>query len=235
VIREARRPLHFVLFDLDGTLIDSTELIVDSYAHTYRTHGRIMSTEQIRADLGMPLHDTLAQHFHGDDLKAATSTYLDFNLARHDDGVRKMLGVVDLIRRLRAGGLRLGVVTSKMRETARRGLALCHLDGMFETLVAKEDTRRHKPDCEPILYALAVLEADAEETAYVGDSPLDVEAAEGAGVRSVAALWRPTVEAAFSGREPDAFAQTPEQAADILEAWRDGLEWGRNEGRAEGA
>jgi phosphoglycolate phosphatase-like HAD superfamily hydrolase len=63
VIRKARHPLYFVLFDLDGTLIDSTELIVDSYAHTYRTHGRVMSTEQIQADLGMPLHDTLARHF----------------------------------------------------------------------------------------------------------------------------------------------------------------------------
>lgn len=235
MIRKARRPLQVVLFDLDGTLIDSTELIVESYAHTYRTHGRIMTQEQIEADLGMPLYDTLARYFHGDDLKVAVATYLDFNLARHDDGVRHMAGVVDLVRRLRAGGLRLAVVTSKLRDTARRGLALCRLDGLFEHVVTKEDTRRHKPDCEPLLYALALLQADAAETAYVGDSPLDVEAADGAGVRSIAALWRPTVEAAFGGREPDAFAQTPAEAADILEAWRDGLEWGRDEGRARRA
>ena len=235
MIREAHRHLRVVLFDLDGTLIDSTELIVDSYAHTYRLHGRVMGHDQIKAELGMPLHDTLAQYFHGEELKAAMSTYLDYNLARHDDGVRKMAGIVELVRRLRGGGLRLGVVTSKLCETARRGLALCHLDGMFETMVAKEDTRRHKPDCQPLLFALAALEADAAETAYVGDSPLDVEAADGAGVRSIAALWRPTTEASFADREPDAFAQTPEQAADILEAWRDGHEWGRGEENAQGA
>jgi pyrophosphatase PpaX len=235
VIRKARRPLQVVLFDLDGTLIDSTDLIVESYVHTYRTHGRIMTSEQIVAELGLPLHDTLARYFHGDDLKAAAATYLEFNLARHDDGVRNMAGIVDLVRRLRAAGMRLAVVTSKLRDTARRGLALCRLDGMFEHVVAKEDTRRHKPDCEPLLYALALLQADAAETAYVGDSALDVEAADGAGVRSIAALWRPTSEDAFADREPDAFAQTPAEAADILEAWRVGLEWGRSEGRAERA
>ncbi|HEY7994982.1 MAG TPA: HAD-IA family hydrolase [Candidatus Eremiobacteraceae bacterium] len=235
MIRKARRPLRAALFDLDGTLIDSTELIVESYSHTYRAHGRIMTREQIEADLGLPLYDTLARYFHGDDLKAATATYLDFNLARHDDDVRNMAGVVDIVRRLRAGGLRLGVVTSKLRDTARRGLALCRLDGMFEHVVAKEDTSRHKPDCEPLIYALALMQVDAAETAYVGDSPLDVEAADGAGVRSIAALWRPTTEDAFGTREPDAFAQTPAEAADILEAWRDGLEWGRDAGSLRGA
>jgi pyrophosphatase PpaX len=235
MIRKARRPLRWVFFDLDGTLIDSTELIVDSYLHTYRTHGRIMNREQIEADLGLPLHDTLARYFHGDDLKAAAATYLDYFLARHDDDVQNMAGVVDLIRRLRAGGLRLAVVTSKFRETAKRGLALCRLDGMFEHVIAKEDTPRHKPDSEPLIYALALMQADADEAAYVGDSPLDVEAADGAGVRSIAALWRPTTEEAFGGREPDAFAKTPAVAADILEAWRDGLEWGRDAGNLRGA
>jgi pyrophosphatase PpaX len=235
MIRKAQRPLTCVLFDLDGTLIDSTDLIVDSYAHAYRAHGRVMSREQIVADLGMPLVDTLARYFRGDELKAAMATYLEHNLARHDDGVRNMAGIVELVRRLRAGGLRLAVVTSKLRETAARGLALCRLDGLFEHLVAKEDTRRHKPDCEPLIFALALLQADASEAAYVGDSPLDVEAADGAGVRAIAALWRPTSESAFAGREPDAFAKEPADAADIIEAWRDGLEWGAGGQRAQGA
>lgn len=235
MIRKARRPLTCVLFDLDGTLIDSTDLILDSYAYVYRAHGRVMSREQVVADLGMPLSDTLGRYFHGDELKAATSTYLEYNLARHDDGVRNMAGIVELVRRLRSGGSRLAVVTSKLRETAVRGLALCRLDGLFEHVVAKEDTRRHKPDSEPLIYALALMQIEAGEAAYVGDSPLDVEAADGAGVRSIAALWRPTSESAFAGREPDAFAKEPADAADILEAWRDGLEWGAGEQRARGA
>ena len=235
MIRPVRASLRYVLFDLDGTLIDSTDLIVTSYEHTYRAHGRLMTVEQIKADLGMPLHDTLAQYFRGADLRAAMSTYLEFNLARHDETVRSVAGVAELVKRLRHGGLRLGVVTSKMRESARRGLTLCNLDGWFEVVIAKEDTARHKPDSEPVLYALAAMDADAEEASYVGDSPLDVEAADGAGVRSIAALWRPNEESAFEGYEPDAFARTPEEAADILEAWRDGREFGRPEQRLQGA
>jgi pyrophosphatase PpaX len=221
VTRAATR-LRVVLFDLDGTLIDSTELIVSSFEHTYKAMGRIMTLEQITADLGMPLRDTLARYFRGDELESALQTYLAFNLQRHDEGVRQMAGVAALVGRLSDGGLRLGVVTSKMRDTALRGLSLCHLVRPFEVVVAKEDTRRHKPDSEPLIYALAAFEADAAECAYVGDTPLDIEAARGAGVRAVAALWRPVPESTFVSWQPDAYAKTPEEAADILERWRDG-------------
>ncbi len=215
-------PLRVVLFDLDGTLIDSTELIISSFDHTYRVMGRVMSADQIAADLGLPLRDTLQRYFQGADLERAMQVYIAHNLARHDDSVRQMAGVATLVHRLAAGGLRLGVVTSKMRDTAVRGLTLCHLDRPFEVVVAKEDTRRHKPDCEPLLYALAAFQADAAQCAYVGDTPLDIEAARGAGVRSVGALWRPVEPSAFGEWVPDAYARTPDEAADILEGWRDG-------------
>jgi len=214
--------LRVVLFDLDGTLIDSTELIVSSFEYTYRTMGRIMTLEQIQADLGIPLRDTLARYFDGADLNRAMQTYLNYNLERHDSSIRQIAGVASLVSRLANAGLRLGVVTSKVRDTALRGLRLCHLDRSFEVVVAREDTARHKPDSEPLIYALAAFEADGSQCAYVGDTPPDVEAARGAGVRSVAALWRPVPASAFADWQPDVFARTPEEAADILEGWRDG-------------
>ena len=219
---DAAGRLHVVLFDLDGTLIDSTELIVSSFEHTYRAMGRIMTLDQINADLGIPLRDTLARYFRGEDLEQALQTYLDYNLERHDASVRQIAGVAALVSRLAHAGLRLGVVTSKVRDTALRGLRLCHLDRSFEVVVAREDTARHKPDSEPLIYALAAFESEASACAYVGDTPLDVEAARGAGVRSVAALWRPVPASVFAEWQPDALARTPEEAADILERWRDG-------------
>jgi pyrophosphatase PpaX len=218
---QAALPLRIVLFDLDGTLIDSTDLIVASYEHTYRVMGRLMTREAILADLGIPLRNTLARYFTGADLERATDVYLEYNLARHDAGIQQVAGVTGLVRRLAGSGFQLGVVTSKLRSTAQRGLALCNLDRWFEVVVAKEDTLRHKPDSEPLIYALAAFDADARECAYVGDTPHDVEAARGAGVRSIAALWRPVDASAFVGFEPDAFARTPDEAADILERWRD--------------
>jgi len=214
--------LRVVLFDLDGTLIDSTELIVGSFEHTYRKMGRIMSRDQIETDLGMPLRNTLRRYFDGDDLERAMNVYIYHNLERHDAMVRQMAGVARLVKRLKEAGLRLGVVTSKLRDTALRGLTLCHLDRSFEVVVAKEDTDRHKPDSDPLIYALAAFEAEAAECAYVGDTPLDVEAARGAGVRAIAALWRPVAPESFSQWEPDAYARTPDEAADILERWRSG-------------
>jgi pyrophosphatase PpaX len=220
--RQALPRLRVALFDLDGTLIDSTELIVASFDHTYRKLGRVMSQEQIKADLGLPLRDTLRRYFEGNDLERAMKTYIAHNLERHDASVRQMAGVALLVRRLKNAGLRLGVVTSKLRDTAVRGLTLCHLDRPFEVVVAKEDTLRHKPESEPLIYALAAFDADGAECAYVGDTPLDIEAARGAGVRAVAALWRPVPAEAFAQWEPDAYARTPEEAADILESWHRG-------------
>jgi pyrophosphatase PpaX len=220
VTSSSRKPLRVVLFDLDGTLIDSTELIVASFDHTYRKLGRVMTLENIKADLGMPLRDTLRRYFSGADLERAMQTYIEYNLERHDASVRQMAGVAQLVHRLKEAGLRLGVVTSKLRDTALRGLTLCHLDRPFEVVVAKEDTARHKPESEPLIYALASFEAEGAECAYVGDTPLDVEAARGAGVRAVAALWRPVPAEAFASWPPDAYAKTPEEAADILESWR---------------
>jgi len=220
-MKPARPALAVVLFDLDGTLIDSTDLIIASYEHTYRAMGRIMARDAILADLGIPLRNTLQRYFAGADLERATDIYLEFNLGRHDAGVQQVAGVAGLVRRLATGGLRLGVVTSKLRNTALRGLALCNLDRWFGVVVAKEDTLRHKPDSEPLIYALAAFDADARQCAYVGDTAHDVEAARGAGVRSVAALWRPVEPDAFAGWEPDAYARTPDEAADILERWRD--------------
>jgi pyrophosphatase PpaX len=231
----AVQPLRFVLFDLDGTLIDSTDLIITSYEHTYKALGRIMSRDQIQADFGLPLRDTLARHFHGEDLERALKIYIEYNLRLHDAGVRQMQGVADLVQRLRTMQLRLGVVTSKMRDTAQRGLMLCRLDRAFEVLVAREDTRRHKPEAEPIIYALAALDAGAAECAYVGDSPMDIEAARAAGVRSIGALWRPVARKAFDDWRPDAFAATPQEAADILECWRAALDWVTDEEEAQGA
>lgn len=215
-------PLDVVLFDLDGTLIDSTDLIVASYEHTYRAMGRLMTREAVITELGIPLRNTLSRYFYGADLERATDIYLTYNLARHDAEVQQMAGISALVRRLATAGLRLGVVTSKLRSTALRGLALCNLDRWFEVVVAKEDTLRHKPESEPLIYALAAFDADARGCAYVGDTAHDVEAARGAGVRCIAALWRPVEPDVFAAWQPDAYARTPDEAADILERWRAG-------------
>src|SRR5258708_33354934 len=101
-------------------------------------------------------------------------SYRDYNLAHHDEMVRRCPGVLEALRSLKDSGKQLGVVTSKMRSGTVRGLRVCGFDGLFEVLVGADDVERHKPDPAPVLKALELLTADPASTVFIGDSPHDL-------------------------------------------------------------
>ncbi len=116
-------------------------------------------------------------------------------------------GMVDVLERLRAEGRRLGIVTAKRRETIELAFARLPLRDHFDVVVTSDDTERHKPDPEPILFALERLGAGPDEAAYVGDSPFDVAAARAAGVRAIAVTWGGMHDVA----DADEIVSTPEE------------------------
>ncbi|MFG0318581.1 MAG: HAD-IA family hydrolase [Planctomycetota bacterium JB042] len=208
-----------VLFDLDGTLIDSIELIRRSYEHTWETHvGRPLDEAEWLAGLGRPLRYQFLQVTRDEDAIAAmTRTYRAHNLEHHDRLVRPFDGVPAMLGALAAAGARLGIVTSKIAAAARRGLARCDLDAdRFEVLIGADDVERHKPEPEPVLAACARLGVAPEEAVYVGDSPHDIAAGRAAGSRTAGVLWgpfsRPTLEAAA----PDVLVEAPAKLCDWL-------------------
>ncbi len=200
-----------VLFDLDGTLIDSIELILSSYRHTLTVHrGSSPSDDVWLAGLGTPLRAQFrAFTCDEDEIAAMVATYREHNLANHDAMVRPYPGVRQAVAALHAGGARLGIVTSKTREGARRGLRRCGFDGMFEVLVGADDVERHKPDPEPVRRALELLGARREGVVFVGDSPHDLVAGRAAGVRTAAVGWGPFPPAALEPHEPDHWIREP--------------------------
>ena len=213
VCEDVRAPLETCLFDLDGTLIDSIELILSSYRHTLIAHrGEAPARDFWLAGLGTPLAQQFA-HFSEDphEIEAMVATYRAHNLAHHDALVREYPGALAGVRALRARGLALGVVTSKRADSARRGLALSGFDGLFDTLVAVDDVLRHKPDPEPVLCALERLDASAATAIFVGDSPHDLAAGRAAGVRTAAALWGPFPRAWLAREEPDVWLASPDE------------------------
>jgi pyrophosphatase PpaX len=126
-------------------------------------------------------------------------------------------GIGDVLEQLRAGGRRLGIVTSKPRATVDLGFEVQPLQHYFDVLVTSDDTDRHKPFPDPIRRALEVLGASSERAAYVGDSPFDVRAAKAAGVLAVAVSWggihtRERLEA----EAPDAIVDRPEELLDVV-------------------
>jgi len=207
-----------VLFDLDGTLIDSVDLIVDSYHHAYSVHGLPpRSRDEILAGLGTPLRivfgnitDDAAQ------IDAWIATYRAYNLTHHDVRVHAYPGTVEMVRQLKSDGLRLGLVTSKNRIGAARGLALVGLADTMEVIVGADDVTHPKPHSEPVEQALARLGTPADTCLFVGDSHHDIHSGRGAGAWTAGVTWGPFNRAHLEMVVPDYYCDTPEDLLSIV-------------------
>jgi pyrophosphatase PpaX len=182
-----------VLFDLDGTLVDSLELILSSYRHTIKVHlGREIPDEEWMRTMGMPLRIQLRYFTDSPQtLDAMFQTYVEHNQRNHDRLLRPFPGMREVVAALRDAGYRMGVVTSKIREHAWRELRAFGMDGYFDGMVSADDVAKPKPDPEPVLIALETLKLAAGETLFVGDSLFDLQAGRAAAVHTAAALWGP--------------------------------------------
>jgi pyrophosphatase PpaX len=187
-----RQPLA-LLFDLDGTLADSIALLLASFHHTFRAHGRtVPGDEEWIAGIGTPLI-TQMRHFVPTEEEAQRMilTYREFQRTHHDQMLREFEGVGETLALLKARGHPTALVTSKGNDLAHRALTWLHLTRHIDVVVGMESTERHKPDPDPVLHALAELRAASSDALFLGDSPHDIEAGNAAGVASVAALWGP--------------------------------------------
>lgn len=212
--------IHTVLFDLDGTLLDSVDLIVDSYHHTLAAHSLPpMTRDEILAGLGTTLYAVFGRMTDDRDTIASwVATYREYNLAHHDARARAYPGTVDMVRRIKAAGHRLGLVTSKNRGGAERGLKLMGLDGVMEVIVGADDVVKPKPDPEPVLLALARLSEPAETTFFVGDSHHDIYSGRAAGVLTAGVTWGPFDRAHLEFAAPDYYCDTPQELLTLIRA-----------------
>jgi pyrophosphatase PpaX len=182
-----------VLFDLDGTLIDSIELILNSAQHAFREReGHIPSDAEWLTGLGIPLATMFKRYARDDaDVDALIAKYREYQLANHDRLVRCYDAVVETVDALRAAGHPLGIVTSKTGLLAQRGIDNVGLGSHFDTIVGCDMSQKHKPDPEPVQIALGRLGYRPSEAVFVGDSVYDMQAGNAAGVLTIAALWGP--------------------------------------------
>ena len=200
-----RRPLDTILFDLDGTLVDSTDLIAESWRHTMRTHFEDPPPDEVwLRTLGQPLRIQLGYLVDSaEEVQAMVDTYIDHNFREHERLIRSFPRVAETLVRLREEGVRVGVVTSKASAGTARSLAACALDqALFDVIVTSDEPVPHKPDPAPIRLALERLEAAPGTAAYVGDSVWDMRAGHAAGVTTVAALWGPFSERQLATERP---------------------------------
>lgn len=228
-----------VIFDLDGTVVDSVELIVCSFDHAARAVlGRKLSRGQLIEHVGRPLREQMAllDELHADELVAV---YREYNHREHDRMLRLYPGMVELLLRLRARGVRLGLVTSKSRPSAEMAFRLTGIERLFDATLCAGETEHHKPHPEPLLRCLELLGVDAAAAAaaggasgaapadaathpavaqavYVGDAPYDLQAAHAAGMTAVAVTWGVFPALTLAGEKPDRLVQGVDELAAVL-------------------
>ncbi len=179
-----------VLFDLDGTVVDTVELIRLSHRHAVTTVlGRDLPDDVLLAGVGRPLIEQMAA-FDRDRAQELLEAQRAWNHAHTAQLIRPYPGVADMLAGLKEAGCRIGVVTSKSGPTARLAFdALPEVARGIEVVVAVEDTPVHKPAPDPLLVALERLGGSADDACYVGDAPFDVAAGRAAGMVSVGVTW----------------------------------------------
>ena len=206
-----------VLFDLDGTVVDSGAIILASMRHAAKeVLGLEPSDEELMAAVGGPGLEAQMRELAPDRVDELVTVYRAHNEPLHDELV-SCEGIEDVLVRLKDEGRRLGIVTAKRRATVELAFASVPLGHLFESVVGGDETERHKPDPDPLLLAARRMQADPRECAYVGDSPFDVRAAKAAAMHAVAVTWGGIHDRAKLEREgPDAIVDTPEELHDVL-------------------
>jgi len=206
-----------VLFDLDGTVIDSGAIILASMRHAVKeVLGAEPPDELLMAAVGGPGLEAQMHALAPDRVEELVTVYRAHNEPLHDE-LLCCAGVEDVLVRLKEEGRRLGLVTAKRRATVELAFNALPLRQFFETVVGGDETRGHKPDPEPLLLAAERMDVAPRDCAYVGDSPFDIRAAKAAEMFAVAVTWGGIHDRAkLEAEEPDAIVENAEELYGVL-------------------
>lgn len=205
--------LDTLLFDLDGTLIDTNELIITSFLHTFdHFHPGEFKREDVLKFIGPPLIDSFST-VNPERAEEMVKVYREHNIKNHDSFVTAFEGVVDTIKTLHDNDFKLGIVTTKLRQTVNMGLDLTGLTDYFDVVVTLDDVKHAKPDPEPIHMALNQLDSSVDRAIMVGDNHHDIEAGKNAGTLTAGVAWTIKGKSHLEQFDPDFML---EQMSDIL-------------------
>jgi pyrophosphatase PpaX len=204
-----------VLFDLDGTVVDSGGIILRSMRHaTWTVLAREYSDAELMASVGGPGLEAQMHALAPEHVDELVRVYREHNEPLHET-LESCRGIESVLEELKARGHRLGVVTAKRRATVELAFARVPLAHLFDTVVGGDETTRHKPEPEPLLLAADRLGAGASECAYIGDSPYDMAAARAAGMFAVGVTWG-RIHARESLEAADVVVDAAEELLDVV-------------------
>ena len=209
-----------LLFDFDGTLLDTNELIIQTFLSVLGEHfpgeyGR----EDVLHFIGPSLEQTFMEIAPGR-VNELSDQYRRLNRTLHDELVSEYDGVAETLRTLKSRGLKMAIVSTKREETILHGLKLMGVHDVFDVLVALDHVQNPKPHPEPLELALRLLEADQQEALMIGDNSHDIEGGKNAGVRTAGVAWTAKGEEFLASFEPDFMLQ---HISDLLDLTKVGI------------
>lgn len=208
-----------ILFDFDGTLANTIDLIIAAFEHTSKiVLGSVPEREKIVNTFGLPLPEAMLKLSGRADLvEEMRNVYREYNDNHHDDMIQPIDGVTETLAALKARGVKIAVVTSKKPRMLHRGIACLGLAPYIDAIVALGDTKASKPHAEPMLAACAKLGVKPEECLCVGDSPFDLQSGRNAGAKTVAVRYTAFVwEKILAEGKPDYVIERPEDLLELV-------------------
>ncbi|GBF34834.1 HAD-superfamily hydrolase [Desulfocucumis palustris] len=194
--------LKTLLFDLDGTLMDSIPLITITFRRVFDYYGIPWEKGEVLSTIGLPLREVAERYLPG---RAGEfmEKYTLFQKEKQMDYIKLFPGALEALETVKASGYSTGVVTSKRRMPALTGLEATGLNKYMDVVVTVDDVSKPKPNPEPVLRALELLNKKPENAVYVGDSWYDIKAGKGAGVITMGVTWGMASRERLMGEGPE--------------------------------
>ena len=207
-----------VIFDLDGTLLDTKEIIIKSYEHVFSKFlpNIKLTQKEYLSFIGPTLEQTFSKYTKDEKvLKNLIEQYRTFNVTLHDKGVMMFDGVKETLEYLRSKKISLAIVSSKSKKMVIKGLDQHELTKYFDLIIGSDDCKNHKPDKEPLIKALDLLNVSSNNALYVGDHPNDILCAKNADVSSCLVSYSDNLDEAIK-QNPDYIIDSVDKIIDLI-------------------
>ena len=205
-----------IIFDLDGTLLNTDTLIQKSFIHVFNKYkpGYTLSQEELLSFLGPSLKETFSKYFDQEMVDELIDYYREFNHSHHEDYVTIYPYVKEALSQLKELGYPLGIVTTKVKDAVYIGLDLFDLTDYFDVIIGHDDVSHSKPDPEGIFKALKALNAD--DGYYIGDNVTDIQAGKNARMKTIGVKWSPKGYDLMEKENPDFMADSYQEILEYI-------------------
>ncbi len=215
------KKVETILFDFDGTLFNTNELIVRTFQHVLDEYYPGEYTEEdIAPFLGPPLIDTF-QQIDPNRYEELVAEYRRWNIAHHDDYAHEFEGVSEALRALKRRGIQLAVVSTKRADILHKGIRQLEANDVFDVIISLDDVQHAKPHPEPLQKAMDAIGAKKETTWMVGDNSHDIEGGHRAGVYTIGVAWSMKGAHYLRQFQPDVIVETMQQIVDLVDEWNE--------------